>query len=320
MRVSIIMLTYNQQDFVADAIRAALAQQCEPVEILISDDCSTDQTWEAIERAVSGYAGPHVIRLNRNALNQGVNAHLWACVTRATGNILIAAAGDDISEPDRVCRIIEIFDQSHPLLVHSRVTPIRNPVSNDRLPFEKALFFRTTDIMAAAGSMSLYIGATAAWHRDIFAKYGPIPERDCYEDLALGFRAALEGRVAFISDALVRYRVGVGISAAIDHFASLDTWTDHRLLGLRRNLVVLHQRIKDATTFGLPVNHPVMHALRHHVLRQKLRADVHAMSFLPFLHRHLRHLPSALSAWQSESKRRRNAAARVLPSRSAAAE
>jgi glycosyltransferase involved in cell wall biosynthesis len=107
LRVSIIMLTYNQQDFVADAIRAALAQQCEPVEILISDDCSPDGTWEVIQQVVKGYAGPHTVRLNRNPRNQGVNAHLWSCVQRTSGDIIVAAAGDDISEPDRVRRIID---------------------------------------------------------------------------------------------------------------------------------------------------------------------------------------------------------------------
>jgi glycosyltransferase involved in cell wall biosynthesis len=312
LRVSIIMLTYNQQDFVADAIRAALAQQCEPVEILISDDCSPDGTWEVIQQVVKGYAGPHTVRLNRNPRNQGVNAHLWSCVQRTSGGIIVAAAGDDISEPDRVRRIIAEFDRSAPLLVHSQVTPIRADASTAALPYEKALFFRTTDVMAAAGSMQLYVGATAAWHRDIFARYGPIPERDCYEDLVLGFRAALEGRVAFIAEPVVRYRVGVGISAAVDRFPTTDAWTAHRLGGLRRNLVVLQQRIHDATTFGLAPDHPVMRALHHHVLRQTLRADVHGMSLLPFLQKHSRHLPSALSAWQSERKRRRKAARRLM--------
>ncbi len=310
-RVSIIVLTYNQQEFVGDAIRAVLAQQCEPVEILISDDCSTDGTWDAIRQAVQDYPGPHLVRLNRNARNMGVNAHLWSCVQQTSGDILVAAAGDDISEPDRVRRVLDAFDGDAPLLVHSRVTPIRTGASNDRLPYEKALFFRTTDVMPAAGSMQLYIGATAAWHRDIFAKYGPLPERDCYEDLVLGFRAALEGRVAFIPEPVVRYRVGAGISAAVERFPTLAAWKAHRLGGLRRNLVVLNQRIADAATFGLAAEHALMRTLRHHILRQTLRTDVHRMSFLSFLRRHRRHLPSALSAWQSESKRRRTAASRL---------
>jgi glycosyltransferase involved in cell wall biosynthesis len=38
--VSFVLLTYNQEKYVADALRAALNQTYSPLEIIISDDCS----------------------------------------------------------------------------------------------------------------------------------------------------------------------------------------------------------------------------------------------------------------------------------------
>ena len=53
--VTISMITYNQERYVRDAVRGALAQTYEPLEIVISDDCSTDSTWDIIRDEVEAY-------------------------------------------------------------------------------------------------------------------------------------------------------------------------------------------------------------------------------------------------------------------------
>ena len=269
-RITVIVMTYNQQDLVGEAIAAALAQDCEPIEILISDDRSSDGTWDAIGRATAGYAGPHRVTLNRNAVNLGITAHLNRCVELAAGDILIGAAGDDVSAPDRVRRIAETFDAGAPLLVHSRVEAISDDPTA-RMSHEKALFFRSVDPVKAATSFALYVGATIGFHRDLYRTYGPLPARDCYEDMILGFRAALEGRVAFIDAPLVRYRVGGGVSTAARRVAGSAEWRGARASAFRRNLVIVRQRLKDAETFGLPEGHEVRRVLRRSIALQAMR-------------------------------------------------
>src|SRR3954465_11256485 len=102
---TMLLLCYRQQTTVADAIAAALAQTCSPLEIVISDDASDDGTWQAIEQAVEGYAGPHRLVLNRNPVNLGIGAHLNRMVGLSTGELLFIAAGDDISLPARCERV-----------------------------------------------------------------------------------------------------------------------------------------------------------------------------------------------------------------------
>ena len=96
------LFAYNQEEYVADAIEAAFAQTYHPLEILLSDDCSTDGTYEAMKRAVSLYNGRHTVRLYRNDENLGLIEHVNRMVDRATGEIIVAAAGDDVtmSEPE----------------------------------------------------------------------------------------------------------------------------------------------------------------------------------------------------------------------------
>jgi len=48
-----LLLAYRQEKHVGDAVRAALTQVGCELDILISDDCSDDGTWDAIQRAAS---------------------------------------------------------------------------------------------------------------------------------------------------------------------------------------------------------------------------------------------------------------------------
>ena len=118
-RCSLLVLTYNQERFVADAVRAALAKEGPPVEIIISDDGSVDDTFAVAEACVAGYDGPHEVILNRNATNMGAITHTNHVVGMARGDILIPAYGDDIAFADRALRIAQAFEAHDPLLVHS---------------------------------------------------------------------------------------------------------------------------------------------------------------------------------------------------------
>jgi glycosyltransferase involved in cell wall biosynthesis len=50
------MFAYNHERFIAEAVRGALSQTYSPLEIIISDDCSTDRTFEIIQSEVAGYS------------------------------------------------------------------------------------------------------------------------------------------------------------------------------------------------------------------------------------------------------------------------
>ncbi len=103
---SILLIAFNQQATVAQAIAGALAQTYSPLEIVASDDASSDRTFAAMEAALAGYAGPHRVRLNRNPRNLGIGAHLSHLVSLSHGELLFVAAGDDVSLPQRCERVV----------------------------------------------------------------------------------------------------------------------------------------------------------------------------------------------------------------------
>lgn len=246
---SFVLLTYNQEQFVRDAVQAALAQTCENIEILISDDCSTDRTFEIVQQEVAAYRGPHKVAINQNSANLGVNAHINACVERVRSDLIVPAAGDDISAPERVEKLLDRFRDETPLLLYSGAENIDAQGQRSARPTGGALFDRTCDPLLAATSFGLFLGATVAWNREIFTTYGPLPDDPAYEDLILGFRAALENRVAFVDEPLVAYRENSGLSA-INAPTTRRAWKQKQARIREMNCNVLRQRLQDAQTAG----------------------------------------------------------------------
>lgn len=112
-RLSMLLIAYNQADTIRQAIVAALAKTYSPLEILISDDTSSEQTFAVMPQSVAGYRGPHKIKLLRNKKNLGIGAHLSHVAALAEGELLLVAAGDDVSLPERCTRMAQIWENSN---------------------------------------------------------------------------------------------------------------------------------------------------------------------------------------------------------------
>jgi hypothetical protein len=121
------------------------------------------------------------------------------------------------------------------------------------------LFHKSPDLAQVARSKRLYLGATGAWDRRVYHDFGPI-EQGAYEDLVLGFRAMLMGRIQVIDEDLVTYRLG-GLSTSEVKAKTLDDLRLNRLHSLNMVTAVMRQRRKDAGTFGLNAASPVWRIL-----------------------------------------------------------
>ena len=137
-----------------------------------------------------------------------------------------------------------------------------------------AAFYTGAGIQEIAVSRALFIGASAGWRRDLFTKYGPLPETAAYEDLVLGFRAALEDRVAYAPERLIRYRVGVGVSFAPGEIGK-DEYRGRRRSALRSWRDVLVARLVDAETYGMGTGDPLFMALVRELWTAEARLAYH---------------------------------------------
>ncbi len=301
---SIVVIAYNQSAWIEDAVQAVLEQDCDPIEIVLSDDCSTDDTFEKMTALSQGYDGPHSVVLNRNAKNLGLAGHINRTYDLASGDVIISVAGDDICYPNRASRTIEAFETQDPLLVFSQARVETFDGQDMPRTYQKALFYSEYDLMSAAVSMQLYLGATAAWHKDMFRKYGPIAYPECYEDLIFGFRAALEDRATFIDEDLVLYRVGAGLTNSTTRVLTHEEHVAKRIREIRRAISVLEQRHLDAQTFGLAANHQVCRAIRRRRDRLMMRLSYYEGNKRTHFGHPFRLTQALLSEWLRDVRNR----------------
>ncbi|WP_321791917.1 glycosyltransferase family 2 protein [Caballeronia sp. J97] len=206
---SLLLITFNQQETVADAIRGALAQTWTPLEILISDDASADDTFAVAERVVGDYRGPHTVRLLRNEKNLGISAHLSALAACASGEMLFIAAGDDISRPERVERVMRDW-----LASGRRYDLVATDLQDIDAEGKPHGVLRVTDLDNYrsfedwSGNRPHVVGAAHAWARRLFQEFGPIAPGIYGEDQIMTFRAIMSHGAHTLHEPLVQYRRG----------------------------------------------------------------------------------------------------------------
>ena len=309
---SFVLLTYNQAATVREAVLGALAQNCMPLEILISDDCSPDATFDVIQETVASYAGPHRVILNRNDRNLGLAGHIDHIHDLSHGDVIIVAAGDDISLPQRSARIIETFEEKQPLMVCSLANEIDLSGQSISTKYRTATLYKSIDPSDVAGSRALYLGATGAWCRTLYQKYGTI-NPGAYEDLVMGFRAALEGKIAVIDEALVIYRVGGGLTSSDMVSFDVAGLCAAQIRQLSAWKAVLRQRVKDARTFGLAPSSPIWAILKKAETRANLNWAYYQNDSDSFLKLAFRNPILAFRTVRTERRRKRKLLKKLRP-------
>lgn len=112
--VSVLMITYNHADYLAEAIEGVLAQKCNfPFELIIGEDASTDATLDVAIDYQKRY--PHLIRVIHSRKNVGMNQNTLRILARARGKYVAYCEGDDFwcarDKLEKQVALIESDDQ-----------------------------------------------------------------------------------------------------------------------------------------------------------------------------------------------------------------
>ncbi|WP_412499850.1 glycosyltransferase family 2 protein [Shewanella chilikensis] len=93
IKVSVCVITFNQQAYIEKCLTSIVAQEVNfPIEIIVSDDCSTDDTWEIIRK----FAVKHKnILCFRHEENVGMMKNLSSTLSKCSGEFIAICEGDD---------------------------------------------------------------------------------------------------------------------------------------------------------------------------------------------------------------------------------
>lgn len=206
--VTFAVVSYNQERYIAEALESALAQTYTPLEVLISDDCSTDATFAVIEKIISNYTGPHKVIVSRNERNLGLIQHENKVWELSSGDLLVFQAGDDISLPHRTSKLVETWlsRDPHPDLVYSGT--VRIDEHGNVILVDNKVIETTPRIDDTITGRKVFIagGCALAVSRSLHFFVGPMNENVIAEDFVYSFRALLGNGFIGIPEPLVLYR------------------------------------------------------------------------------------------------------------------
>lgn len=112
-KISVVMVIYNQREFVAAAIRSIFRQDySNAFEFVISDDASTDDSPAIISEVVKE-APPHVtVRVIFGQVRKGAFRNFSRALRIASGEFVVVADGDDVSLPHRISEGVNCLIES----------------------------------------------------------------------------------------------------------------------------------------------------------------------------------------------------------------
>lgn len=204
--VSFILLSYQHERYVERALESVLAQDYDNMEIVVSDDASSDGSVTRLRAILSGYRGLKPTRLNVNQRNRNW-LHLNEVVPLTKGEIIVIGCSDDIMSPHRVSRLVRELEDTGASLVGSNATMIdeHGRILGLYYPAGKPPTLGMRDLVENSHVFPS-LGAAIAFRREVWHRFGPLLPGLRAVDLILPFRALLLNGLAYVAEPLLQYR------------------------------------------------------------------------------------------------------------------
>src|SRR3954447_10443030 len=253
-RVGVYALTYNHEDFIAQAIESVLAQGWPPdrLRFVLLDDGSTDATPERVKPYEQ-----HLTYVRQE--NQGINAAINRLVSLVEADVLVPLSGDDEWPPDRLERVVAYF-REHPdvgmvygdmeaIDAHGRVIAPSMMEATKTAPLQGQIAGRLLKGNFITGGAVAVRGEL----RDVML---PIPSAAAWEDWWFAWALTNAAPIGYLDAIVYRYRrhdnnfmFGVGARDAELAVDRLDAETPFRryLLGNVRPGTCTAQQLFEAT-------------------------------------------------------------------------
>jgi len=283
MRISIAMCTYNGAQHLQKQLDSFASQTCQPYELIICDDGSTDLTWALIGGFAEKVTFP--VRSFKNERNLGSTKNFEKAIGICGGDLIALSDQDDEWYPDKLAKMQRLFEEFPEALVAFSDADV---IDERSAPAGRKLWKSMRFSPAKAGPhldtgfvSSLFrldyvaTGATMVFRSELRSQCLPIPG-SWVHDAWIIWISALRGGIAVLPDATIRYRIHSQQQIGLDPPSLLEL-----LAVARKNAVFFRSvatRLKD---------------LRLYLEQHKL--DAQLAKFIPDVDAKIRHLEGRAS-------------------------
>ena len=269
--VSIICLAFNHEKFVVETLDSVVQQNYQPIELIIVDDCSTDNTKLVINNWLSTHPEVQFIV---NEINKGNTRSFNNALKFAKGEYIIDLAADDLIVPNGVQLQINAFQNSkfkNLGVVYGNAEMINEdgsfnsfyfPVNeNGKVITKRATGYIYSSVLSTGDSIC---SVSALIKKSVFDFLEGYDETLDYEDLDSWIRASREYEFDFIDKVLVKKRT-VTNSLGSNFYKKKHKINKSTYKILRKALGLNRSKIEDLA-LQKRVHHEIIHSFKYRSL------------------------------------------------------
>lgn len=199
MKVSIAMATYNGADYIEEQLNSFISQTRQPDELIITDDCSTDSTYQIVTDFSK--KAPFDVVFSINNHNLGYTGNFNQALSKATGDIVFLSDQDDVWLPEKIETVLSAAEANPEALLIMNDADLTDKNLN-------LLGLTKIDQIRSLGQREngFVMGCCCAARKELLSLCLPIPEGiKGHDNWVVGFAARMNRRI-ILSRSLQLYR------------------------------------------------------------------------------------------------------------------
>ena len=200
LNISVALTTYNGEKYISAQLDSIIQQFDVDDEIIISDDNSTDNTINIINKYVDNDLR---IKLFINK-RKGISSNFQNSISNSSNEIVFLCDQDDIWAEDKVITVKNYFELNKVILIISDAFIVD---SNLNIINESYYKFRNSEKGIIRNIIkNSYLGCAMAFRKELKNIILPIPPKVPMHDMWIGIMAETNGEVLFVPEKLIYYR------------------------------------------------------------------------------------------------------------------
>lgn len=212
---SVALCTYNGEEYIIEQLNSIIEQTITTNEIIICDDCSTDNTVIIIQEFIERNKTQN-IKFFINNQNLGFVKNFEKCISLSTHEYIFLSDQDDFWFPDKIERTLNFF-KNHPNLdmVFTNALVVDEKLNSLGVSMSETLDFNKTErkstsfdwLFRKLSYTSLVVGATVCIKNNQKQNILPFIKNEHYiHDAWLGLVLSYQNKLGYLDEYLIKYR------------------------------------------------------------------------------------------------------------------
>lgn len=209
--VTVLLPTYNGQQYIRQMLDSIYLQDYRPIEIIISDDASVDRTIPVINSWVKDKCSEDFLcKIVKNKRNMGLSGNISNAVKYIHGKYLFLADQDDLWKKNKISAQVDYLNKNIDcemcICDRSAIDKNNKTICKSLMHYDN-INFQKRDYKEVLNNGSEYPANSICLRTEHLDSIFPIPVKICEHDTFIAIMAAHYGKIGYVRTPLILYRI-----------------------------------------------------------------------------------------------------------------